>query len=147
MIILSKGCKPDKFESHNSIKLRFTSIGGLHLNFFDCESFLESNSPDVLALCEKKLDDSIGYGKIYVRGYLPLIQKYSITHMPGSATLLETPGHFSSSGKLLESPGFWKRMANSLGNLLEFSDLYVSEICFRRFYCRSNVVCFFFECV
>ena len=55
MAILTKGCKPDNFEPHDSVKLCFTSICGLRLNFVDCESFLESNSPDILALCETKL--------------------------------------------------------------------------------------------
>ena len=38
-----------------------------------CKSFLASNSPDILALCETNLDDSIDSGNISVRGYLPLI--------------------------------------------------------------------------
>ena len=42
-------------------------------NFVECESFLESNSPDVLALCEINLDDSIDSGNLSVRDYLPLI--------------------------------------------------------------------------
>ena len=58
MTILSKACKTDNFESYNSLKLSFTNIRGLRLNFVDCESFLESNSPDILALCETNLDDS-----------------------------------------------------------------------------------------
>ena len=68
MVILSKTCKPDNFESHNSLKLSFTNIRGLRSNFVDCESFLESNTPDIL-------------GNFSVRGYLPLIQKDSGTHM------------------------------------------------------------------
>ena len=83
MTILSKACKPDNFESHNSLKLSFMNIRGLRLNFVDCESFLESNSPDILALCETNLDDSIGSGNFSVRGYLPLIRKDSGTHMHG----------------------------------------------------------------
>ena len=55
MVILSKECKPDNFESCNSLKLGFTNIRGLRTNSVDCESFLESNSPDVLALCETVL--------------------------------------------------------------------------------------------
>ena len=51
------------------------------MNFVDCESFLESNSPDILALCETNLDNSIDSGNFSVRGYLPLIQKDSGTHM------------------------------------------------------------------
>ena len=50
MAILSKASKPDKFELHNSLKLRFTNIQGLRSNFVDCESFLGSNSPNILAL-------------------------------------------------------------------------------------------------
>ena len=50
--MLSKGCKPDNFESHNSLKLSFTHIGGLRSNFVERESFLESNSPDILILCD-----------------------------------------------------------------------------------------------
>ena len=89
MTILSKGCKPDNFERHNSLKISFTSIWGLHSNFVECESFLESNSPDILALCETNLDDSIDSGNFSVRGYLPLIQKDSITHMHGLAVYVK----------------------------------------------------------
>ena len=52
MAILSKACKLDNFESNNSLKLSFMNIRGLHFNFLDCDPFLESNSPDILALCE-----------------------------------------------------------------------------------------------
>ena len=34
MAILSKGCKPDKFESDNSLKRSFTNIQGLCSNLF-----------------------------------------------------------------------------------------------------------------
>ena len=73
MAILSKGRKPDNFESYNSLKISFTNICDLRPNFVECESFLESNSPDILALCETNLDDSIDSGNSSVRGYLPLI--------------------------------------------------------------------------
>ena len=49
---LSKGCKPDNFELHNSLKLRFMNIRGLHLNIAECGFFLESNYPDILAVFE-----------------------------------------------------------------------------------------------
>ena len=89
MAILSKVCKSDNFESHNSLKLSFTNIRGLRSNFVDCESFLESNSPDILALCETNLDDSIDSGNFSVRGYLPLIRKDSSTHMHGLAVYVK----------------------------------------------------------
>ena len=81
MVILSKECKPDNFESHNSLKLGFTNIRGLRSNFVDCESFLRSNSPDILALCETNLDGSFDCGNFSVKVYLPLIRKDSSTHM------------------------------------------------------------------
>ena len=82
MAIFSKGCKPDNFELHNSLKLSFTNIRDLRSNFVDCESFLESNSPDTLALYETNLDDSVDSGN-YSDGYLLLTQKDSNTHMHG----------------------------------------------------------------
>ena len=89
MAILSKACKLDNFESHNSLKLSFTNIRGLRSNFVDCESFLESNSPDILALCETNLDDLTDSGNFSVRGYLPLIRKDSSTHMCGLAVYVK----------------------------------------------------------
>ena len=89
MSILSKTCKPDNFESHNSLKLSLTNIRGLRSNFVDCESFLESNSPDILTLCETNLDDSIDSGNFSVIGYLPLIRKDSSTHMHGFAVYVK----------------------------------------------------------
>ena len=53
MTMLLKGCKPDNFECDNSLKLSFISIRGLHSNFVECESFLESNSPDTLLMWDK----------------------------------------------------------------------------------------------
>ena len=72
MAILSKACKPDNFELHNPPKLSFTIA---------LEYFLELNSPDILALCENNLDDSIDSGNFSVIGYLPLIRKDSSTHI------------------------------------------------------------------
>ena len=89
MVILSKGCKPDKFEPHNSLKLSFTNIWGLRSNFVECESFLESNTPDILALCETNLDDWIDSGNFSVRDYLPLIRKDSTTHMHSLAVYVK----------------------------------------------------------
>ena len=83
MTILSKGCKLDNFEPCNSLKRSFMNIQGLCSNFVGCESFLESNSADILALYETNLDDSIDSGIFIVRDYLPLIQKDSVTDMHG----------------------------------------------------------------
>ena len=89
MAILSKGCKPSKFEPHNSLKLSFTNIRGHCSSFVECESFFESNSPDILALCETNLDDLIDSGNFSLRDYLPLIQKDSVTHIHGLAVYVK----------------------------------------------------------
>ena len=94
MVILSKACKPDNFESHNFLKLSFTNIWGLCLNFVDCESFLESNPSDILALCGPNLDGSIDSGNLFVRGYHPLIQKDSSTHIHDGCSLYERKTSF-----------------------------------------------------
>ena len=79
MAISSEVPKPDHFESHNSLKQSFTNIWALHSDFVECESLLEANSPDILALCETNLDDSI------YSGNFPLIWKDPITHRHGLA--------------------------------------------------------------
>ena len=89
MAMLSKACKPDNFESHYSLKLSFMNIWDLRLNFVDCKSFLESNSPDILALCETNLNDSIDSGNFSVRGYFPLIQKACSTHVHSLAVYVK----------------------------------------------------------
>ena len=63
----AKGRKPDNLELHNSLKLSFTNIRGLCSNSVECESFLESNSPDILALCETNLDHSLASCNFFVR--------------------------------------------------------------------------------
>ena len=55
MAILSKACKASNFESHNSHNNHITNIRGRHPDYVDSEPFLESNSPDVLVLCETNL--------------------------------------------------------------------------------------------
>ena len=67
----------------------FTNIWSLCSSFVECESFLGSNSLNILALCEVNLDDPIDSGNFSVRSYLPLIQKYSVTHMHGLAVYLK----------------------------------------------------------
>ena len=57
----------------DALKLSFTNIHGLQSNFVECGSFLEFNPPDILALCETNLDDSIDSGNFSQRCYLPLI--------------------------------------------------------------------------
>ena len=120
MTILSKACKPDNFESHNSLKLSFTNIRGLRLNFVDCESFLESNSPDILALCETNLDDSIASGNFSVRGYLSLIHKDPSIHVHGLAVYVKEGLSFAQDLPLENSLGSYLCFQISLSVLLLF---------------------------
>ena len=79
MSILSKVPKPNNFGSYNSLNLSFTNIRGLRSNFVGRGSFLESNSLDILALCETNLEDSVDSSNVSVRGYLPLSRIDSVT--------------------------------------------------------------------
>ena len=63
MAILSKGCKPDDFQSHNSLKQKLA----LHTSEAFAQILL---NVDILALCETNLDDSTDSGNFSVRGYL-----------------------------------------------------------------------------
>ena len=98
MAILPKTCKPDNFESHNSLKLSFKNIWGLHSNFDDCKSFLELNPPEILALCQTNLDESIDSGYFSVRGH-------SSTHMDGLAVYVKEQHHFAWDFFLENSEG------------------------------------------
>ena len=89
MVILSKGCKPGNFESHNSLKLSFTHIQGLCSNFVKCKFFFESNSPDILAISETNLDT----GNFSMRGYLSLTLKNSVTQIHGLAVYVKEGLH------------------------------------------------------
>ena len=66
-------------------------------SFKFCECFLESNSPEILALCETNLDDSIDSGNFSMRGYLPLIWKDSSTHMHGLSVYIKEELPFARS--------------------------------------------------
>ena len=87
MVILSKACKPDNFELHSSLNLTFANIRDLCSNFVNCESFMKI--PDILALCETNLDESIDYVNFSVRVYFLLFQKDSSTHMYGLAVYVK----------------------------------------------------------
>ena len=111
MAILSKAC--------NQIILNcttLTNIRGLRSNFVDCKSFFESNSPDILALYETNLDDSIDSGNFSVRGYLLLIRKGSSTHIYGLAVYVKAGLPFAWN---------WENYANSYLFLTCFNSLSV----------------------
>ena len=106
MALLSKGFKPGNFEPHNSLKLSFMNNWGLRSNFVECDSFLESNSPDIVALFETNLNGSINSGNFFVRGYLPLILNDSITHMYGLAVYAKEGHPLARDAYLEDSYGF-----------------------------------------
>ena len=87
MLILSKGRKPNNLKSHNSLKLSFTYIRGLRSNFVECESFLESNSPDSLSVWDK-LGWLNWFWQFLGEGLSPLIWKDSSTHIHGLAVFV-----------------------------------------------------------
>ena len=110
--------------NHRTVKLSFTNIPSLCSNFVECESFLESNSPDIDALCETNLDDSIDSGNFFVRDYLPLIRKDSITHMHGLAVYVKKGFHFTQCLFLLA--GFTSLSAfSSIDHLLHHNALFL----------------------
>ena len=121
MVILSKAFKPDNFESHNPLKLSFTNIRGFCSNFVGCESFLESNSTDVLALCETNLNDLINSGNFPVTGYLPLIQKDSSTHIHNLAVYVKEGLPFIPSLSLENCADFYLYLQLALLHAVPYS--------------------------
>ena len=103
MAILLNVCKPDNTESNDSLNFSFKNNLGLHSNFVECEFFLEANSPDILALCEANLDDSVDYGNVCVRDYLALIREDSITHRNGFVVYVKELLPFSQDVSLENS--------------------------------------------
>ena len=123
MSIFSKGCKPDNFESHNSLKLSFTNICGLHSILLNL-NLSHNQSHLTFWLFEKNLDDSTDSGNFSVKGYLPLIQRDSLTHMHGLAVYVK--------GRL---PFAWDL---SLENFMD------SYLCFRLVYFTQCLTSFSF---
>ena len=64
---------------------KYTIIRDLHCNFIGCKSFLESNSPDIVALCETNLNDLFDSSNFCVRCNLPLTWKDSVSNIHGFA--------------------------------------------------------------
>ena len=55
MPMSSKVSKPDNFKSQNSPSFSDTNIRVLRSSFVDCESFFESDSPDILVFMRQNL--------------------------------------------------------------------------------------------
>ena len=97
------------------------NIRGLCSIFVEYESFLESNSPDILFLRETNLDESIDSGWFSLRVYLPLFQKDSITHIHGLAVYVKKGLPFARSLSLENSADsdvcFWLALLHSVSCL------------------------------
>ena len=88
------------------------------LNFVDCESDLESNSPDIRALWDTNLDGSSDSGNFFVKGCLPLIRKDSSTHTYGLTVYVKEGLPFAQNLSLENSADsyfcFWPSLLHSL---------------------------------
>ena len=118
MVLLSKACKLDNSELRNSLKLSFTNIWGLRYNFVDCKSFLGSSYPDIIALSETNLDNSIDSESFSVRGYLPFIQTDFSTHMHGFAVYLKERIPFARDLSLENSEKFLLMFSTGFASLI-----------------------------
>ena len=88
MAISSKGYKWDNFEPHNSLNIPLQIFKTFAQIFLNVNRSL-NQTPDILALCETNLDESIDSADFSVRGCLPLVQKDSITHICGLAVYVK----------------------------------------------------------
>ena len=141
MAVLSEGCKPDNFESHNSLKLSFTNIWGNISNFVECEPFLESNSPDILALCETNWDDSIDSGNNSVRGYFPLVREYCYSY-PVSCSLWEGKASFCL-GRISRKPcGFLFIFSTGFNSFSSFNVLLIFPLSITFFIFMHSFWCY-----
>ena len=83
-VIKRPGHPPPSHTHHpKPLNICYSNVRGLRSNFSSVESFLHVVSPDILALCETNLDDSISNCDFDFPGYLPLIRKDSVTFMHG----------------------------------------------------------------
>ena len=88
------------------------NIQGLHSNSVGCESSHESNSPNILALLEANLEVLIDSGNFSGTGYLPLIQKDSLTHMHGLGNYVKE-GLALKLDLYLENSAVWNTIVTS----------------------------------
>ena len=106
------------------MKFSLANIWGLRSNFIDCESFHNSNFPDILVLYETNLDDSIDSGNFSVRGYLPLIWKDSSTHLHGVTVYAKEGLPFAQDLSLKNSADsylyFWLALLHSVSYFFFF---------------------------
>ena len=67
MAIMSRFTRPGTPKSHTYLKVSYTNIRGFCSNFLHCESYLETNSPDILALSETNLEDAVDSNSLLLK--------------------------------------------------------------------------------
>ena len=132
---------------HITLKRSLTNIWSLRSNFVDCESVIELNSPDILALFETNRDDSTDSGNFSARVYPPLIRKDSSTHMNGFTGYVKEGYSFASELSSANSSDsyLWFRLA-LLHSVSYFFFLYrspFSSLCMAFDFILSNMNEFF----
>ena len=95
-----------------------TNTRGVLSNSIVCESFLQSNAPDILTL--SNLEDSINSSKFPVRDYLPLIRKDSLTQIYGLAVYMK-----------VELPFPWKSYVGKWLTLLYSASYFIFHSSYR----------------
>ena len=105
----------------------------LKSNREDCSPW---NSPDILALCDTNVDDSIDSGSFLVSNYLLLIRKDSITHNAWSCSLCERRTSF-----------YMERISRKLGGFLLMLALLYSVSYFFFLYQSPLLLCMVFDSV
>ena len=129
MVILLKACKPDNFESYNSLKLSLANIWGLGSNFVDVNLSSNHFSWHSCSMWDKPewLNCSSNFS---VRGYLPLIWKDSSTHIHGCAVYVKEGLPFA-----------WDLfLENSADSYLCFNRLYFTQ-CPISFFSTNYLLC------
>lgn len=61
---------PPRAEKSKALHLCFANVRGVRGNFIAIQSFLLLNSPDLLALCESRLDRNVMSTSLTVPGYV-----------------------------------------------------------------------------
>ena len=89
MAILSKGCKPDNFESQIFWNLTSHIFEVFIQILLNVNISLNQTPPGILALFETNLEDSIDSGSFSLTVYFPLIWKDSVTHLYGLAVYVK----------------------------------------------------------
>ena len=108
------------------LKLSFTNIMPFCLNFLDCESFLESNSPDILALCETDLVCETNYvSQLILAMTLWWLPSFNLkeNYLPLICSLCERGVSFFMElifEKLYEFVCFWLDLLYSVSNFFFF---------------------------